>query len=57
MNHLDLSNQVSVLVAKKAMDMARQQGEAALELLQSASEFQASEGESASDDAGLDVYG
>lgn len=33
---LDLANQVSVAVARKSMDAAKQQGAAALELLQSA---------------------
>lgn len=47
---VDLSNQVSVVVAKKAMDLQKQQGEAALQLLQAATEAQADQ------DGHIDVY-
>lgn len=53
--NVDLSNQVSVLVAKKAMDMQKQQGDAALKLLESASQVQSEEAQAS--DGGLDVYG
>ncbi len=53
---VDLSNQVSVIVARKAMDMQKQQGEAFLKLLESASQVQ-SEEVPATQDGGLDVYG
>lgn len=53
---LDLSNQISVAVAKKAMDMQRQEGQAALKLLESAAAVQSQEAQ-ASEDGGMDVYG
>jgi hypothetical protein len=56
LSNLDLSNQVSVLVAKKAMDAQRQQGEAAIQLLKAASESAPSEQGAADDSGGVDVY-
>jgi len=53
---VDLSSQISVMVARKALDMQKQQGDAALELLKAASEVQDSHGEFAGDGQ-VDVYG
>ena len=53
---VDLSSQISVMVARKALDMQKQQGDAALELLKAASEVQDSQGEFAGDGQ-VDVYG
>lgn len=52
---LDLSNKISVAVAKKAMDMQKQEGASVLKLLESATNVQAEEAPAS--DGGLDVYG
>jgi len=51
---VDLSSQISVMVARKALDMQKQQGDAALELLKAASDV---ENQTQSDDGAVDVYG
>ena len=56
-SNIDLSNQISVAVAKKALDAQPQQGQAALELLKAASETESPEPKGSVDDSGgLDVY-
>ncbi len=52
---VDLSNKISVAVARKALDMQKQEGASVLKLLESASKVQSEEAQSS--DGGLDVYG
>jgi hypothetical protein len=56
LNNLDLSNQVSVVVARKTLDAEQQQGDAAIQLLKAAAENESAVGRSADDSRGLDVY-
>lgn len=53
---VDLSSQISVAVARKAMDAQKQEGQAAIQMLESASKVQSQEAH-ASKDGGIDVVG
>jgi hypothetical protein len=54
---LDLSNQISVAVARKAMDSQKQEGQAVIQLLESATKVQSGEAHGSSKAGGVDVYG
>ena len=53
---VDLSNQISVAVARKAMDAQKKDGQAVLQLLDSATKTQ-SQTSHATKAGGIDVYG
>jgi hypothetical protein len=55
LSNLDLSNQVSVTVARKALDAEQEQGVAVVQMLKAAADVQSSD-RAASNQHGLDLY-
>jgi hypothetical protein len=58
LNNLDLSNQISVVVARKTLDAQQEQGDAAIQLLKAAAENESADvrGTSGDGSRGVDVY-
>jgi len=53
---LDLSSQISVKVARKALDAQKEEGAAIVQLIQSAAKVQSETQPGSSGSAGLDLY-
>lgn len=56
LSNLDLSNQVSVTVARKALDVQQQEGAAVVQMLQTAADIQPSSHHPVPSQNGLDLY-